>query len=223
MMRKSICSLIIALLVFPVAGIAQNTANDLHFDVRVSMSAIPEDASDMLMTGYGHNWWPIYGHGLDGLALSDIYHDYNGSSHSTNTLGTDIIFHVSRKWDIGMGIYCNHLWYDTFNGVTDEKTGRHKAAVLYLMPAFRRNYMVRDMVRLYGQVSVGVVKHFGYDSLKYSYVNNYGDRHEVDDSLQISGQFVPLGIEVGRKWFGFGELGFGGMFVGVCLGAGYKF
>ena len=48
---------------------------------------------------------------------------------------------------------------------------------------------------------------------------------DMDDDLAVFpvGQVSPVGIEVGRKVFGFCELGFGMMYTGVMAGVGFRF
>ncbi len=195
----------------------------LRFDVRIGLGAIPEHASDLLM-GYGglsigHYDYYYY----DNPTLPALYQDYQGGSNSTDAIGVDVLFHVSRRVDVGLGMYVNHLWYDTFNGVTQEKTGVHKAAAFYLAPSIRLYYMNKQYVRLYGQCSVGLAKYFNYDTLQYTRIDYDGIRRTVNDSRKAFGEFVPFGIEVGRRFFFFMEAGVGSMYNGLCLGAGYKF
>lgn len=221
-MKKLALALAIYFLVLPVLCRAQDSDDVLHYDVRFSLATLPENATDLLMNGRNHTWWDGYG-SVTGLSLSEIYHDYNGASESTNAIGADVFFHVHNRFDIGIGLYCNHLWYNTYNGVTDQKTGIHKAAAVYVSPVFRLNYVKKGGVHLYGQVSLGMCKYINFDTLKYTYRDSYGDVQRVDNSLRLTGEIIPLGIEVGRKWFGFAEVGAGNRFSGVCMGFGHRF
>ena len=62
---------------------------------------------------------------------------------------------------------------------------------------------------MYGSLSVGVAKYFGYD--------------ELDGSLRGAFQFSPLGMEFGRWLYGFVETGIGNGYSGIRAGIGYRF
>ena len=218
--KKNFILFAILLVALPLSCPAQDNGGT-GFEIRLGMGAFPKRASALLADGTELSLH-LFDENQD-YTLSGIYHDYSGEVHSTNSLGTDVLFHVNGKWDVGCGLYFNHLWYDTFSGVTGEELDRHKADAVYLIPTYRRYFLSNDMVRIYGQFSIGFVKYFSFDKLKYAYYDKSGDFQRVDRSLSVIGEIVPVGIEIGRDWFGFAEVGYGGLYRGVCIGGGYKF
>lgn len=79
----------------------------------------------------------------------------------------------------------------------------------------------RSPVRLYGKLGFGAVKYFGFDRRNFDSVD--GDVEFYDNSFTPGIQFAPFGIELGRKIFGFAEIGVGTLYRGISAGLGYKF
>lgn len=221
--RKAIFLFFLLLFLYPFPCFAQ-VEEGTGFEIRLGVGSVPKRASALLMEGTELSLYLLDdGKSSQDYKLSDIYHDYRSEVHSTNNVGADILFHVNEKWDVGCGLYFNHLWYDCISGVTGERTDRHHADAVYLIPTYRRYYLSNDVVRLYGQISIGLAKYFSFDKLKYAYYDYSGDFQRVDRSLKITEEIVPFGIEIGRDWFGFAEVGVGGLYRGICIGGGYKF
>ena len=65
----------------------------------------------------------------------------------------------------------------------------------------------------------------GFRPLRAVYGNIDGQelRRLFPQTLRFTGQFTLIGVEVGRKLFGFLECGSGSIFTGIRAGAGYKF
>ena len=83
----------------------------------------------------------------------------------------------------------------------------------YLTPMLtaRFSWLNRKLVRLYSSVGAG---------LAVSLMDvSYREYPETYLSLQVT----PVGISVGKKLFGFFELGVGTIYVGGCFGLGYRF
>ncbi|MDO5442995.1 MAG: hypothetical protein Q4G10_04935 [Bacteroidia bacterium] len=220
MKRTKVLLFVISLLVLPLSGFAQE-GKVSGLEIRLGMGVFPERASALLVDGTELSL-QLLTEDQDYM-LSDVYRDYYSEVHSTNCLGTDVLFHASSRWDVGCGLYFNHLWYDYISGVTGQKLDRHHGDAVYVIPTFRRYYLSNDMVRVYGQFSIGFAKYFSFDKLKYTYYDLSGDFKRVDNSLSIAAEIVPFGIEIGRDWFGFAEVGYGGLYRGICVGGGYKF
>lgn len=140
------------------------------------------------------------------LSLGTFYGDYFDTSFYTNNIGAEFLAHFGKRSSIGIGIYANHMWSDSYNAVTGEKSGRRTAAALFFLPTYRGYYMSRDVVRIYGTVSLGLTACFMED-------------------IKFVGAFniSPIGVEVGRRFYGFAEAGFGTVYSGISLGVGYKF
>ena len=203
---KRLTAIILIALALPVSVSAQSVEKkEIHWDVRGGMSMLSSLSSNTMMRPY--TAWTYYGGGRRSLAA--IYGDYNGSVTATNNIGAEALIHFGKRSSVGFGIYANHIWCDRYNGVSNQKTGTNKAAALMLLPTYRVYYMSRDMVRLYGTVSIGLMAYFNNDSRSIP----------ADPAISLS----PIGVEVGRTWYGFLEAGVGSVYMGFSFGAGYRF
>ena len=156
-----------------------------------------------------------------GKPISQIYADYNGPTYSTGAFCLGAEYMVARWFSVSADLSVTPVWHDLYSSLTDRKTGTKSGVALCLMPQAKFIYMNRPVVRLYGKFGLGVVKYFGFDrrdreSFNYDVVYS-------DNSLAAGIQWVPLGIEVGRKFFGYAEAGVGTLYRGISAGVGYKF
>lgn len=155
--------------------------------------------------------------------LSYIYHDYHGASSSTNAISAEFLMRFNKKWSLSIVGAFNILWQDSYRGDTKEKSGTNTSSVLYLVPTVRLYYLDSPMIRLYGSLGIGVGKYIGFDSLKYDVEMENGNIERINRTLKFEGTLSPFGMEVGRKFYGFFEIGISTMYAGINLGAGYKF
>ena len=92
--------------------------------------------------------------------------------------------------------------------VTDERIKTSTSLIFQVVPQARFNWVSRDLVKMYSSIGIGAL--IGYD---------------LDKCFDIlpTFQVTPIGIEVGRKVFGFCEGGIGMMYFGGMVGVGYRF
>lgn len=135
---------------------------------------------------------------------------YDGPMRTTGALGVAYGYRVRRWLEVGasfsyMGYYRNLL--RTSDGGVARRQREH---YLTLMPYVRFSWLNRRSVRLYTSL------HLGYQLGCERYFSE-----DKADSY-FAGQFTPFGISVGRRLFGYAEIGVGmrGVFVG---GIGYRF
>lgn len=140
--------------------------------------------------------------------------NYNGIVRSTGTFLAGIDIKFNRVIAVSVDLGLNAMWLDPSTALSDVGTG----VALYLIPKAKLYYMDRSVVRMYGYVGAGIGKYINYPGLQSGVGVDY-----YDGSVKLEGQFVPFGIEFGKKFFGFAELGFGTIFLGAQLGFGYRF
>lgn len=196
----------------------RNEDYPLSFEARLGLGGAPVVESDYF-TGGNSNYIGLWFH-ADPLAR--MYKDYNGPLYTTGSICGEFVMHFSPKASFTAlgGICC--LWNDTFNGQTEIKTGHRSGVGVFLAPGLRYYWINKDVIRLYTGFYLGVSKYFGFDSLKYSYRSDEGIKY-IDESFRLLGQATPIGLEVGRKLYGFLEFGAGTVFCGASIGIGYKF
>ena len=138
---------------------------------------------------------------------------YFGNTYYTGAYSVGYVYRFTRLVSFGLtATYAeNHSYaYDTFSG---ERLGSLFDHYISFVPMVRLHWLNRRWVSLYSAVGIGIT----IDYNRYSV-------HEVEtnNDVNITGQITPLGITVGRRLFGFAEVGYGaqGIIVG---GIGYKF
>ena len=155
-------------------------------------------------------------------SLAGCYGDYHGLTMTAGSWSIGADYRIARWFAVSADIGVDFLWHDIYDGVSGARKGSRTGVSLTVMPQARFYYLNRPAVRLYGYLGVGAVKYFGYDGLKGSWRDDYGVHFE-DGTFEAAAQFAPIGVEVGRRWFGFAELGYGTLFSGVRAGVGYRF
>ncbi|MBQ0025442.1 MAG: hypothetical protein KBT00_06960 [Bacteroidales bacterium] len=209
-MKHSFSLILAAVLFLSAAGTLaygqeHKPAGQMKRSVRVWYSTYLANQALMLKGGSKYYLSSEYYH-WDGGRMNYIYCDYSSEISADCSFGADFSYSFSKRFTLNTSIGFTPLSFTNFN-VIQGTSYKHRAAVLILMPEARLNYMNKDMVRLYGEVGLGFGFKIGMDS----------------SVLCIQGQFVPFGIEVGRKWFVFAETGAGSSYCGVQMGAGYRF
>ncbi|MCQ2180513.1 MAG: hypothetical protein MJY50_00420 [Bacteroidales bacterium] len=172
------------------------------WDIRVGMSGVSPSANQVRR----------YSAYTVGKPLTTMYGDYPGPLTSTNNIGAEAMMHLSRRSAVGMGLSACFHNYKTYSSIEKgvQKSSVTSAAIC-ILPTYRLYYTDKEIVRLYGGVSLGLTSYFNTDISGAGYVP------------KLAFNVSPIGIEVGRKWFGFMEMGLGTVFCGVSFGAGYKF
>lgn len=197
--------LIILLALLSFSAFAQSDEEPgVHWDIRGGMSVVSSFTTGKMEPRRASYYSPS---GIRSLA--SLYGDYNGEVTATNNFGAEALIHLGKRSSVGFGLYANHLWCDSFRGVDGKQIGTQKAAALMLVPTYRLYYLSKDIVRLYGSVSLGLIAYF----------NNSNRSIPADAVFELS----PVGVEVGRDWYGFLELGAGSVYVGFSFGVGYRF
>lgn len=114
-------------------------------------------------------------------------------------------------WLGGMVSY-QGTYFQRNNSFTEEKIGISRKHSITIMPAVRFSWVNKKIVTLYSGVALGV-------SFMFS-LNEPGNYSQFQPYIAF--QITGVGVEVGKKWYGFAEVGAG--FKGiVCAGFGFRF
>ena len=174
-----------------------------RWNVRIGVGTI----MDMTFHGYSYV-----------SSLQTYYSDYHGATMSSGSysIGGDYLF--TRWFALGLELNVEGFWHEGYDGFSRTSTGTCRGAALRVMPQARFIYLNRPVVRLYGYIGVGFTTFLGmnqaHDSFSYMpYTYRFG----------AAGQLSPFGIELGRKLYGFSEIGLGEIYCGVKFGIGYRF
>lgn len=136
-----------------------------------------------------------------------IFSDYDGPTYMTGNIITEINFIKRKRWVFSLALAANGIWKDTFDNFTEQKTGRINGFSATVMPQVRFNWINREGMKLYSSVGLGLS------------VGSFDGRKESWGSFQLG----LMGIQVGRRFFVFGEAGCGMLYMGGKAGVGYRF
>lgn len=180
--------------------------NPYKHGVRVGISGTPfvlglmTDVADGI--NFGHHY--IYRY----PSVKDFYSDFYGPLYTTGNVGAEFDW-VLKKWmTVSAGAYFTGFWADRFDGMTGARMRKENGLAVSLVATFRFTYLNRRYVQLYSGVSAG------------AFVIG-ASTGEVSGMVHIQG--IPIGVSVGRKVFGFAEVGIGTMYMGGNIGLGYRF
>lgn len=162
-----------------------------------------------------------YGQGLfvknnDYLLGGSYYHslnEYRGPKYTTGSISLGYTYAFNRWLSLGGTISYTGEFRKYYDRISDRMTNSRSWNDISVTPMIRFTYLNHKYVRLYSQLGVGLQLSFQSD--KFS--------NHVTTLAHITGQATFLGVSVGNRLFGFGEmLGVGnqGAFV---IGIGYKF
>lgn len=139
--------------------------------------------------------------------LHYIFSDYDGPTYMTGNIITEINFIKRKRWVFSLALAANGIWKDTFDNFTEQKTGRINGFSATVMPQVRFNWINREGMKLYSSVGLGLS------------VGSFDGQKESWGSFQLG----LMGIQVGRRFFVFGEAGCGMLYMGGKAGVGYRF
>lgn len=142
-----------------------------------------------------------------GNPLDYIFSDYDGPTYITGNIMAEINFIRGKRWVFSLALAANGLWKNTYDNFTEEKTGRVSGFSATVMPQVRFNWINRDVLKLYSSVGLGLT------------VGSFEDESRSWGSFQLG----LLGVQVGRRFFVFGEAGCGMLYMGGKFGVGYRF
>ena len=197
------------------------------WDVRFTVAGTPEHATNLFVSGHGWfygivDYYYVEPRDYSTSMMSTIYADYYGPARTLGAIGIGFDYAVCKWFSLSMDVAVTSFWRERFKAVGNVSKGMEGATAFYLLPRAKFMYMNRRTVRLYASVGAGAVFYDGYDKLTYRYEDSSGV-HFVDNSFRACAQLTPIGVEFGRKLFGFAELGAGSLYVGMQAGIGYKF
>lgn len=118
-----------------------------------------------------------------------------------------------KKWLwLGGMISYQGSFFQLNDVISDERIGITRAHSFAIIPSIRFSWLNKKIVTLYSGVALGAA---------LSFVNNKpDDRLDIDPHFAF--QLTYVGVEVGKKWFGFTEIGTG--YKGfISAGFGFRF
>ena len=153
------------------------------------------------------NWdhWDICGNQF-------IDRTYRGAEYTSGAWSLSYDYRFKKWFDLGI-VFSHYGIYSKSYSIEDSSlVDRNRAHYLTVMPMVRFTWLNREWVRMYTSIGLGAT--FGFGQRDY-------DDGRFSDSI-LAFQFTPIGIAVGRSFFGFAEVGVGAQGA-LMMGVGYKF
>lgn len=136
---------------------------------------------------------------------------YEGPGRFTGGIGLSYGYRVARWFETGVSLTYAGYFQNLYNSSDGSIASRARTHYVTLMPYARFSWLNSRTVRLYSSLHLGV---------QWGSQQSYFD--SADKSFFLAAQFSPFGIRVGRRLFGYAELGIGMRGVVIC-GIGYVF
>lgn len=151
------------------------------------------------------------GYSLQDFEFSKIYAD---AEYYTGVYSLNYSYRFNRTVSFGAAL-CYAGVTRRYRSIADDSSaGGDNRHFFSVMPLLRLYWLNSRYVCLYSSVGLGVTVERD--------IEKFGNRRLVHTETMFAGQFSPLGITVGKRLYGFAELGVGTQ--GVIIGGiGYRF
>lgn len=199
---KRFMTILAVLMVCSIQAGGRNTGKEalpFRYEVRLGWSGFPTN-DDNNFSGYNDSYF-------GDTSISDIFGDYDGPTYMTGNFMAEFGFHFRKWFTLSVGVAANGIWKDVYDSQTDLRKGRENGMTMTLMPQARFTWMRKDIYNMYSSIGVGLT----------------GGGFEGRSDMHLAAQCIPFGITIGRRIFGFAEIGFGTIYNGGMIGLGYRF
>lgn len=175
-----------------------------RFEVNAGYATFPLfDAmrySDFGPDEYFEYSWPSY-------SVGSLYADYSGPEYITGVISAEFNVRFKKWFALGTQLNFDSVVRHTYSSMTGARTGNTNCYMFSLVPYARFTYLNKPLVYMYSSIGLGVSM-----ALEPYYMTIY-------PAFQI----VPVGVAVGKRLYGFFEIGAGTVYVGCKVGIGYRF
>lgn len=134
---------------------------------------------------------------------------YSGESHWV-TFAADYGYWTNEWFSIGGSLSWTTGFARHYSSLTHDYLGSTRYQLIAIMPEVRFAWLRHGMVQLYSSVALGL----GIEMRP-------GWRTRYLTEFYPAFDFKPIGISIGRKWFGFVELGYGSRGI-INVGFGHR-
>jgi len=211
-MKKKSFTILIGLVVSIVSSYAQGQIMelDLQEEQNKAVTFVPRLSIGTVSDSYLHRFnTDNYQSYQYDYPLAFYYGNIDTRLYYTGSFMASLDLILSKRCVVSLELGSAFLRQNVF--ISNNEYFHKRCAVVSFVPQFKFFYMTRPIVRLYGTVGIGVTKYFG------SYITSSLKK------MEMAAQFTPFGIEIGRTFFGFAEIGAGNLFTGARAGIGYRF
>lgn len=156
----------------------------------------------------------------DGNSISGSYNEarYSQKEYTSGVWSAGYTYNFTKVLAIQANAFYEAGWVKYYRREDGVFSSRCFDSYLSAMASFKVNWLNRKWVRMYSYAGLGL-------SWNYSSDDPIGSpgKSNVENRVAFAFQITPVGIAVGRRFFGFAECGVGKYFSGISIGAGYRF
>ncbi|MBP5664552.1 MAG: hypothetical protein J6X16_09840 [Bacteroidales bacterium] len=190
---------------------------------------------DPLIAGLSNDRFPLFskcGHGTFSKCSYDegpLYatdwfspDTYSSGVIATPTISIGYKYRLAKWFWLGATASYTGFFETIYDRVSNIKYSTLNSHLLTVMPEVRFSWLNTKYVTLYSGIGLGVS--FLFDEIYYAENNGHIKAGYSTDYVGLSptGQVTFVGIHVGRKWYGFTEIGIGSRGI-IQAGFGYNF
>lgn len=154
-------------------------------------------------------------------SLDEYFADYNGVTLATCAFSVGADYHISYWFSVSMDLSMDWHWHNIHSGINNSVISTKKGTSITLIPQAKFFYVNRPWFRFYSTIGFGMSVFAGYD--KGGVTNSKSSLTQVSDPFGVAFQVTPIGMEIGKEFFGYIESGAGSLFTGLRGGFGYRF
>ena len=184
----------------------QPNNSDAQFAVSPTKPLIPETHELRLSTSWGatNRWGGIiaWNESINNNVDWSYYRKYDIANDHYYTINLDYGYWVKEWFSIGVSATWVMGVSNIYDRMTRERLDTRHQDFVNIMPNMRFAWLRRGVVQLYSSFGLGVGIE-RYDMAQNLSVSNY------NTDIYCAFDFKFFGLSVGRKWFGFAELGYG--------------
>lgn len=199
-----------AVMLLPLSARAQQESlvNTSHHELRLTVGALIDGDSFFGIAG----WNGFYN------SCPNAFHPetYDGNLYGTPVLSLSYHYQVKRWFSLGVAASFHTEYQRSYYFINDAPIYKDRSTYFAITPIARFDWFRWDFIKLYSSIGLG----FGLNVDKgHSYDSNQSYKEkEIGVTLDI----VPMGITMGRKVYGFAEVGVGSLGF-LRAGIGYRF
>ena len=205
--RTTLITGLVILITLPVTSFAQDKSGSQEF----SLSYGTTSGTDLIQGFYENSRRPNYDHP-----------GYFQATAKTGNIFATYRYCINKRLDLGLtlGMEALSLSHYTHPDLgAPQLLGKYKASITTIAAEIKLVYCEGKVVQFYGFIGMGA-RYFQEKQTEYAAAGIYPQNSDLQVTpFFVNTQWTPLGLRVGKRFYGFAELGVGykGLLnVGVC-------
>ncbi len=148
--------------------------------------------------------------------LDNIYNNYMTGAKTSGLISIDYNIRFTKRFALGIQANTSFFKQTEMSSISGTSVGTYFNYSLSALAYARLTYMRWKWAELYGTFGLG---------LNYVHTEDPQEIHILypHSGLTVAYQCAPIGLTVGKRFYGFAEYGYGSEYMGMRFGIGYRF